>query len=271
MADQRGVSGTAGAPAPAAPTDGLRPTRRGALAIGRLMPSRPAPRCRTAGPGGGWRVGRRPGPPRDAARLSVLLTRLPEVVRHGEGRVAGPALAWVSACSTRASVASPASPGVSPFSVHPDRGAHTLLAQPLQDEQHRILDATVLIDLRLQAPTRCHRHDSTFRRLHRLRPRALGCHREDRCARFQSRRPRRLLRRESARRRGTALSHPEPLLEATGSIADRDVLMLLFFAELDHVIDEDQRSRIGDALMGPGCVMRPSSTRGSSTPSELGE
>ncbi|WP_164992784.1 hypothetical protein [Streptomyces lydicus] len=47
--------------------------------------------------------------------------------------------------------------------------------------------------------------------------------------------------------------------------------MLLFFAELDHVIDEDQRSRIGDALMGPGCVMRPSSTRGSSTPSELGE
>ncbi|MEU6895406.1 dienelactone hydrolase family protein [Streptomyces sp. NPDC046557] len=51
---------------------------------------------------------------------------------------------------------------------------------------------------------------------------------------------------------GTALSRPEPLLEATGAIADRDVQMLLFFAELDHVIDADQRGRIGDALAAAG-------------------
>ncbi|MFJ6718709.1 MULTISPECIES: dienelactone hydrolase family protein [unclassified Streptomyces] len=51
---------------------------------------------------------------------------------------------------------------------------------------------------------------------------------------------------------GTALSRPEPLLEATGAIADRDVRMLLFFAELDHVIDADQRGRIGDALAAAG-------------------
>lgn len=48
-----------------------------------------------------------------------------------------------------------------PFSVHPDRGAHTLLAQPLQDEQHRILDATVLVDLRPPAPARCYKRNSS--------------------------------------------------------------------------------------------------------------
>ncbi|WP_371502978.1 dienelactone hydrolase family protein [Kitasatospora sp. NBC_00374] len=47
---------------------------------------------------------------------------------------------------------------------------------------------------------------------------------------------------------GTALSRPVPLLEETGAIADRDVRMLLLFAELDHVIDADQRGVIGDAL-----------------------
>jgi carboxymethylenebutenolidase len=51
---------------------------------------------------------------------------------------------------------------------------------------------------------------------------------------------------------GTALSRPEPLLEATGGIAERDVRMLLFFAELDHVIDADQRSRIDHALTAAG-------------------
>ncbi|WP_406169395.1 dienelactone hydrolase family protein [Streptomyces sp. NBC_00996] len=51
---------------------------------------------------------------------------------------------------------------------------------------------------------------------------------------------------------GTALSRPEPLLEATDSIADRDVRMLLFFAELDHVIDADQRSLIDQALTKAG-------------------
>ncbi|MFE9632825.1 dienelactone hydrolase family protein [Streptomyces sp. NPDC006463] len=51
---------------------------------------------------------------------------------------------------------------------------------------------------------------------------------------------------------GTALSRPEPLLEVTGGVADRDVRILLFFAELDHVIDEDQRSRIGEALTAAG-------------------
>ncbi|WP_406436888.1 dienelactone hydrolase family protein [Streptomyces sp. NBC_01613] len=51
---------------------------------------------------------------------------------------------------------------------------------------------------------------------------------------------------------GTALSRPEPLLEATSCIADRDVRMLLFFAELDHIIDADQRSRIDHALTTAG-------------------
>ncbi|KQV13685.1 hypothetical protein ASC99_33435 [Kitasatospora sp. Root107] len=51
---------------------------------------------------------------------------------------------------------------------------------------------------------------------------------------------------------GTALSRPEPLLEATGGIADRDVRMLLVFAELDHVIAADQRSMISDALTAAG-------------------
>ncbi|WP_457029584.1 dienelactone hydrolase family protein [Kitasatospora sp. P5_F3] len=51
---------------------------------------------------------------------------------------------------------------------------------------------------------------------------------------------------------GTALSRPEPLLEATGDIADRDVRMLLVFAELDHVIAADQRSMISDALTAAG-------------------
>jgi carboxymethylenebutenolidase len=51
---------------------------------------------------------------------------------------------------------------------------------------------------------------------------------------------------------GTALSRPEPLLEATDAIADRDVHVLLFFAELDHIIDADQRGRIGDALKAAG-------------------
>ncbi|MET9616136.1 dienelactone hydrolase family protein [Kitasatospora indigofera] len=45
---------------------------------------------------------------------------------------------------------------------------------------------------------------------------------------------------------GTALSRPEPLLDAvTGGIAERDVRVLMIFAELDHVIDAEQRDRIG--------------------------
>ncbi|MFG2720412.1 dienelactone hydrolase family protein [Streptomyces sp. NPDC048416] len=52
---------------------------------------------------------------------------------------------------------------------------------------------------------------------------------------------------------GTALSRPEPLLEvATKGIADHDVNMLMFFAELDHVIDENQRRQIGEALTSAG-------------------
>jgi carboxymethylenebutenolidase len=51
---------------------------------------------------------------------------------------------------------------------------------------------------------------------------------------------------------GTALSRPEPLLEATGAIAERDVRMLLLFAELDHVIGADQCSAISDALTAAG-------------------
>ncbi|WP_327428883.1 dienelactone hydrolase family protein [Streptomyces sp. NBC_01236] len=51
---------------------------------------------------------------------------------------------------------------------------------------------------------------------------------------------------------GTALSRPEPLLEATDGIAERDVRMLLFFAELDHIIDADQRGRIDQALTKAG-------------------
>ncbi|MER7462262.1 dienelactone hydrolase family protein [Streptomyces sp. NPDC097981] len=51
---------------------------------------------------------------------------------------------------------------------------------------------------------------------------------------------------------GTALSRPEPLLEATGAIADRDVRVLMFFAELDHVIDAEQRTQIAGALTAAG-------------------
>ncbi|WP_328761915.1 dienelactone hydrolase family protein [Streptomyces sp. NBC_00272] len=51
---------------------------------------------------------------------------------------------------------------------------------------------------------------------------------------------------------GTALSRPEPLLAATGAIAERDVRIVLFFAELDHVIDAEQRAQIGDALEAAG-------------------
>jgi carboxymethylenebutenolidase len=51
---------------------------------------------------------------------------------------------------------------------------------------------------------------------------------------------------------GTALSRPEPLLDATGDIAERDVRMLMFLAELDHVIDAEQRERIGAALTAAG-------------------
>lgn len=51
---------------------------------------------------------------------------------------------------------------------------------------------------------------------------------------------------------GTALSRPEPLLEVTGGIADRDVRLLMFFAELDHIIDADQRTQITDALTASG-------------------
>jgi carboxymethylenebutenolidase len=51
---------------------------------------------------------------------------------------------------------------------------------------------------------------------------------------------------------GTALSRPQPLLEETGRIAERDVRVLMFFAELDHVIDAEQRRQIGDALTADG-------------------
>ncbi|MGW3661317.1 dienelactone hydrolase family protein [Streptomyces sp. NPDC005151] len=51
---------------------------------------------------------------------------------------------------------------------------------------------------------------------------------------------------------GTALSRPEPLLEATSGTADHDVRVLMFFAELDHVIDAEQRTQISDALTASG-------------------
>lgn len=51
---------------------------------------------------------------------------------------------------------------------------------------------------------------------------------------------------------GTALSRPEPLLAATDEIARRDVRLLMFFAELDHVIDAAQRDEIGKALDNAG-------------------
>ncbi|MCX5149192.1 dienelactone hydrolase family protein [Streptomyces sp. NPDC048550] len=51
---------------------------------------------------------------------------------------------------------------------------------------------------------------------------------------------------------GTALSRPEPLLATTGSLAERDVRVLMFFAELDHVIDAEQRTQIAEALTAAG-------------------
>ncbi|MET7701550.1 dienelactone hydrolase family protein [Streptomyces sp. NPDC005485] len=51
---------------------------------------------------------------------------------------------------------------------------------------------------------------------------------------------------------GTALSRPRPLLEETGRIAERDVRVLMFFAELDHVIDAEQREQIEEALTADG-------------------
>ncbi|MEV5838675.1 dienelactone hydrolase family protein [Nocardia sp. NPDC052112] len=47
---------------------------------------------------------------------------------------------------------------------------------------------------------------------------------------------------------GTALSRPEPLLAATEDIAKGDVRLVLFFAELDHVIDAAQREQLETAL-----------------------
>lgn len=51
---------------------------------------------------------------------------------------------------------------------------------------------------------------------------------------------------------GNALSRPEPLLESTGAIAENDVRLLLFFAELDHIIDAEQRAQIAEALEAAG-------------------
>ncbi|GGV16765.1 carboxymethylenebutenolidase [Kitasatospora herbaricolor] len=52
---------------------------------------------------------------------------------------------------------------------------------------------------------------------------------------------------------GTALSRPDPLLDAvTDALAARDVRVLMLFAELDHVIDAEQRDRIGAALAAAG-------------------
>jgi carboxymethylenebutenolidase len=51
---------------------------------------------------------------------------------------------------------------------------------------------------------------------------------------------------------GTALSRPEPLLAATEGIAKSDVRLLMLFAELDHVIDAEQREQIGAALTEAG-------------------
>ncbi|MBB5918540.1 carboxymethylenebutenolidase [Nocardia transvalensis] len=51
---------------------------------------------------------------------------------------------------------------------------------------------------------------------------------------------------------GTALSKPDPLLAHTGEIAQRDVRILMLFAELDHVIDAAQRDHIATALTEAG-------------------
>jgi carboxymethylenebutenolidase len=51
---------------------------------------------------------------------------------------------------------------------------------------------------------------------------------------------------------GTALSRPAPLLDEAPAIAARDVRTLMFFAELDHVIDAAQRDQIGAALDSAG-------------------
>lgn len=51
---------------------------------------------------------------------------------------------------------------------------------------------------------------------------------------------------------GTALSRPEPLLTAAPAIAERAVRLELFFAELDHVIDAEQRDAIAAGLTAAG-------------------
>ncbi|WP_051468262.1 dienelactone hydrolase family protein [Actinomadura oligospora] len=52
---------------------------------------------------------------------------------------------------------------------------------------------------------------------------------------------------------GTALSRPEPLVEvAAREIADGGGRMLLFWAELDHVIDAEQRRRVDEELTAAG-------------------
>ncbi|MFG2623053.1 dienelactone hydrolase family protein [Streptomyces sp. NPDC048507] len=51
---------------------------------------------------------------------------------------------------------------------------------------------------------------------------------------------------------GTALSRPEALLESTTRIAGHGTRVRMFFAELDHVIDADQRKRIEEALVSTG-------------------
>jgi carboxymethylenebutenolidase len=51
---------------------------------------------------------------------------------------------------------------------------------------------------------------------------------------------------------GTALSRPGPLLNDAPAIASRDVRTLMFFAELDHVIDAAQRDQISAALESAG-------------------
>ncbi|MFC4909920.1 dienelactone hydrolase family protein [Actinomadura gamaensis] len=52
---------------------------------------------------------------------------------------------------------------------------------------------------------------------------------------------------------GTALSRPEPLLDACAQdLADGGGRVLLFWAELDHVIDAEQRQRIDEGLTAAG-------------------
>ncbi|MEU4824075.1 dienelactone hydrolase family protein [Actinomadura sp. NPDC023710] len=48
---------------------------------------------------------------------------------------------------------------------------------------------------------------------------------------------------------GTALSRPDPLLDAAGEIGAR---VVMFFAELDHVIDAEQREQIAAGLTAAG-------------------